>query len=65
MTGDARIDGVPGTAAPIIINFMNVVGSVSSKMLPTGKVRDVINGIEVSCIDVAMPMVMMRAKDSA
>src|SRR2546423_2830980 len=62
-SGDARIDGVPGTAAPIILNFMDVVGSISGKMLPTGKVRDVINGIEVTCIDVAMPMIMMRAKD--
>src|ERR1044072_1733982 len=62
-TGDARIDGVAGTAAPIILNFMDVVGSVSGKMLPTGKVRDVINGIEVTCIDVAMPMIMMRAQD--
>jgi len=62
-TGEARIDGVPGTAAPIILNFMDVVGSVSGKMLPTGKVRDVINGIDVTCIDVAMPMIMMRAQD--
>src|SRR3954462_15752393 len=62
-SGDARIDGVPGTAAPIILNFMDVVGSISGKMLPTGNVRDVINGIEVTCIDVAMPMIMMRAKD--
>ena len=62
-TGDARIDGVPGTAAPIILNFMDVVGSVSGKLLPTGNARDVIDGIEVSCIDVAMPMIMMRAKD--
>jgi hypothetical protein len=62
-SGDTRIDGVPGTAAPIILNFMDVVGSISGKMLPTGKVRDVINGIEVTCIDVAMPMIMMRAKD--
>ena len=62
-TGDARIDGVPGTAAPIVLNFMDVVGSVSGKMLPTGNVRDVIDGIEVTCIDVAMPMIMMRAKD--
>jgi 4-oxalomesaconate tautomerase len=62
-TGDARIDGVPGTAAPIVLNFMDVVGSVSGRLLPTGKIRDVINGIEVSCIDVAMPMIMMRAKD--
>ena len=62
-TGDARIDGVPGTAAPIVLNFMDVVGSVSGKMLPTGNPRDVIDGIEVTCIDVAMPMIMMRAKD--
>jgi 2-methylaconitate cis-trans-isomerase PrpF len=61
--GDARIDGVPGTAAPIILNFMDVVGSVSGKMLPTGNVRDIIDGIEVTCIDVAMPMIMMRAQD--
>src|SRR3954453_15226383 len=62
-SGDARIDGVPGTAAPIVLNFMDVVGSISGKLLPTGKVRDVINGIEVTCIDVAMPMIMMHAKD--
>jgi 2-methylaconitate cis-trans-isomerase PrpF len=62
-TGDARIDGVPGTAAPIVLNFMDVVGSISGKLLPTGNARDVIDGIEVTCIDVAMPMIMMRAKD--
>ncbi len=62
-SGDAAIDGVPGTAAPIILNFMDVVGSVSGKLLPTGNVRDVIDGIEVTCIDVAMPMIMMRAQD--
>lgn len=61
--GDARIDGVPGTAAPIVLNFMDVVGSVAGKLLPTGNVRDVIDGIEVTCIDVAMPMIMMRATD--
>src|SRR5436190_14735556 len=61
--GDARIDGVPGTAAPIVLNFMDVVGSVSGKLLPTGNVRDVIDGNDVTCIDVAMPMIMMRAKD--
>src|SRR5437763_10552368 len=61
--GNARIDGVPGTAAPIILNFMDVVGSVSGHMLPTGKVREAIDGMEVTCIDVAMPMIMMRAKD--
>ena len=62
-TGDARIDGVPGTAAPIVLNFMDVVGSISGKLLPTGNVRDVIDGVEVTCIDVAMPMIMLRATD--
>jgi 4-oxalomesaconate tautomerase len=61
--GIARIDGVPGTGAPILLNFMDVVGSVSGKLLPTGRVRDVIDGVEVSCVDVAMPMIMMRASD--
>jgi 4-oxalomesaconate tautomerase len=62
-SGNARIDGVPGTAAPIILNFMDVVGSKSGALLPTGHVRDVIDGIEVTCIDVAMPMILMRARD--
>ncbi len=61
--GHARIDGVPGTAAPIVLNFMDVVGSKSGKLLPTGKVRDVIQGVEVTCIDVAMPMMLVRASD--
>jgi 2-methylaconitate cis-trans-isomerase PrpF len=61
--GDARIDGVPGTAAPIVLNFMDVVGSVSGKMLPTGNIVDKIGGLDVTCIDVAMPMILLRAKD--
>lgn len=61
--GGAAIDGVPGTAAPVILNFMDVVGSKTGKMLPTGKVVDVIQGVEVSCFDVAMPMMLMRARD--
>ena len=61
--GDAAIDGVPGTAAPIVLNFMDVVGSVSGKLMPTGRVLDKIGGVDVSCIDVAMPMILMRATD--
>jgi 4-oxalomesaconate tautomerase len=59
--GNAAIDGVPGTAAPIGINFKGGIGSVSGKLLPTGKPLDVIDGIEVSCVDVAMPTVFVRA----
>ena len=61
--GDARIDGVPGTAAPIALNFMDVAGSSTGSFLPTGNVIDVIDGIEVTCMDVAMPMVIARAAD--
>lgn len=59
--GDARIDGVPGTAAPIRINFLDTAGSVAPGLLPTGKVRDVIDGLEVTCIDNGMPLVIVRA----
>ncbi len=61
--GSAAIDGVPGTAAPVYLNFMDVVGSSTGALLPTGAVRDVIDGIEVTCMDVAMPMVIARAAD--
>jgi 4-oxalomesaconate tautomerase len=61
--GDAAIDGVPGTAAPVYLNFMDVVGSVTGALLPTGNLRDVIDGIEVTCMDVAMPVVIARARD--
>ncbi len=61
--GDAAIDGVPGTAAPIYLNFMDVVGSATGALLPTGALRDVIDGIEVTCMDVAMPVVIARAAD--
>ncbi|WP_424985126.1 4-oxalomesaconate tautomerase [Microbulbifer sp. S227A] len=61
--GDAAIAGVPGTAAPIALNFMGVVGSSTGAFLPTGNLRDEIDGIEVTCMDVAMPMVIARAGD--
>ena len=61
--GDLAIDGVPGTAAPIALNFMEVVGSRTGAMLPTGQVRENIDGFEVTCIDVAMPMMIAQAAD--
>jgi 4-oxalomesaconate tautomerase len=61
--GDARIDGVPGTAAPIPINFLDVAGSSCGALLPTGHARDIIAGIELTAIDNGMPVVVMRAKD--
>ena len=61
--GSARIDGVPGTSAPIKINFLDTAGSVCSGLLPTGNALDLIEGIELTCIDIGMPMVLMRAVD--
>ena len=61
--GDLAIDGVPGQAAPVALNFMEVVGSRTGALFPTGKPIDVIDGIEVSCVDVAMPMMIARAAD--
>src|SRR5215212_3012222 len=61
--GDVAIDGVPGTAAPIALNFLDAIGSKTGKLLPTGKVLDVIEGMPVSCIDLAMPMVIAKASD--
>ena len=61
--GDARIDGVPGTAAPVMIDFADVAGSSCGSLLPTGNVIDEIDGIDVTCIDNGMPVVLLRAED--
>ncbi|MGO4105526.1 4-oxalomesaconate tautomerase [Leifsonia sp. YAF41] len=61
--GDARIDGVPGTHAPIIINFEDVAGSSCGSLLPTGNVIDIVDGIPVTCIDNGMPVVCLSAAD--
>ena len=60
--GDAAIDGVPGTAAPVKLNFKSAVGAVTGKLLPTGRPLDVIDGVDVSCVDMAMPMVLIPAE---
>lgn len=65
-SGDVHIDGVPGTAAPISINFLNTAGSVCSSLLPTGNVRDRIDvdgvgPVDVTCIDNGQPLVIVSA----
>jgi len=70
--GDARIDGAPGSAAPITINFLDTAGSVCSGLLPTGNVRDRVSlqmpgesplTLDITCIDNGMPLVLVRAAD--
>jgi 4-oxalomesaconate tautomerase len=59
--GGARIDGVPGTAAAIAIDFLDLAGSSCGALLPTGAVCDRVDGIEATCIDNGMPVVVMDA----
>jgi 4-oxalomesaconate tautomerase len=61
--GTARIDGVPGTAAPILLDFRDIVGSSCGALLPTGSVSDIFLGVEATCIDSGMPVVLMRASE--
>jgi 4-oxalomesaconate tautomerase len=61
--GDTAISGVPGTAAPVELDFTETEGSVCGSLLPTGNVRDDVGGIQVSCVDNGMPVVVARAED--
>lgn len=61
--GDARIDGVPGTAAPLPVEFRDTAGSSCGALLPTGNVVDEFDGVPVTCIDNGMPVVVLRARD--
>jgi 4-oxalomesaconate tautomerase len=62
-TGATAIAGVPGTAAPISLRFADTAGSATGKLLPTGSNCDIIDGVEVSCVDNGMPVVVARAAD--
>ena len=61
--GEARIDGVPGTAAPVLLDFLDTAGSSCGALLPTGRACDEIDGLQVTCIDNGMPVVLIAAKD--
>jgi 4-oxalomesaconate tautomerase len=61
--GEARIDGVPGTHAPIPIDFVGVAGSSCGALLPTGHAADTVEAVQVTCIDNGMPVVCVAAAD--
>lgn len=61
--GDAAIDGVPGSAAPILCNYQDMAGSACGALLPTGHALDLVDGFEVSCVDNGMPLAVLRAAD--
>jgi 4-oxalomesaconate tautomerase len=61
--GDASIDGVPGTAAPVLLEFRDTAGSSCGALLPTGNAVDTVDGVAVTLIDNGMPCVVMKAAD--
>jgi 4-oxalomesaconate tautomerase len=61
--GGARIDGVPGTAAPVTIEFRDTAGSTCGALLPTGHAADEIDGVSCTLIDNGMPCVVIKAQD--
>ncbi|HRJ68086.1 MAG TPA: 4-oxalomesaconate tautomerase [Beijerinckiaceae bacterium] len=61
--GSARIDGAPGTSAPITVTFLDTEGSVCGSLLPTGHAVDVIDGVPCTLIDNGMPVIVMKAAD--
>lgn len=61
--GACRIDGVPGTAAPIRLTFLDATGSKTGALFPSGRQTDLIAGIPCTLIDAATPLVIIRATD--
>jgi 4-oxalomesaconate tautomerase len=61
--GNVKIDGVLGTAAPILCNYLDTMGATCGQLFPTGNFIDVINGKQMTCIDNGMPLVLLRASD--
>lgn len=61
--GQAQIDGVPGSAAPIVVEFDDIAGASCGALLPTGHPRDRLDDVDVTCIDNGMPVVLIRASD--
>jgi len=61
--GDFELAGVAGRGARIALDFVDPGGAGTGRLLPTGRARDVIAGVEVSCVDATNPVVFVRARD--
>lgn len=65
--GDLSIDGVPGAAGAIALDFEGVAGSTVGALFPTGATTDALEGadgesVAVTCVDNGMPSVLFRAE---
>jgi 2-methylaconitate cis-trans-isomerase PrpF len=61
--GDHALDDLPGHSAPLALQFLEPAGTTTGKLLPTGNAVDVIDGVAVSCVDFAIPVVMVAASE--
>lgn len=61
--GNMKIDGVPGTAAPVVMNLFDQVGGKTGKLMPTGVIREKIQGIDVTLLDAGSTMLLVKASD--
>ena len=66
--GNFRIDGAPGSGSKILLDFIDSGGSVTGKLLPTGKVKEeikfpTVGTLTVSMVDAANPFVFVRGTD--
>jgi len=61
--GEAKIDGVPGSHAPVLQRYFGTAGAQCGALLPTGHAMDRIDGIDCTLIDNGMPSVLIRSQD--
>lgn len=61
--GDTVISGVPGSASGIQLSFLDIIGTKTGALLPTGQASEIIDGLEVTCLDAATPILMLNASD--
>ncbi|HCU0294848.1 TPA: 4-oxalomesaconate tautomerase [Citrobacter sedlakii] len=59
--GTVKIDGVPGTAAPVALTFLNAAGAKTGRLFPTGQPLNYFDAVPTTCIDMAMPVVIIPA----
>ncbi len=59
--GDCAISGAPGTAAPVVLNYLRFAGAKTGRLFPAGAEIVDIGGVELTCIDAAMPVVFAEA----
>jgi 2-methylaconitate cis-trans-isomerase PrpF len=63
VTGEFELPGVAGRGARITLDFLEPGGAVTGRLLPTGRPRDIVGGLEASLVDATNPVVFVRARD--